>query len=120
MNKVCIKCGIEYERAQSVRNYKYYCSDKCQRNYWSQQNPERQKEIRKNIWTNNRSKLSCCICGFNRTVDFCHIKWAKDGGRIKQENIAILCPNHHRLFDRNKLTAEEKGKIITYKELYKV
>lgn len=63
----------------------------------------------KNRWTEKkkRDSYACCVCGFNRSVDFAHIVWKKDGGKIRKDNIAILCPNHHRLFDSGKLTEEE-------------
>lgn len=50
---------------------------------------------------------SCVICGFNRAVEMAHIIPARDGGTYEEENLMPLCPNHHYLFDNNKLTSEE-------------
>lgn len=49
----------------------------------------------------------CVICGFDRAIDFAHIVRAADGGTSHQDNILVLCPNHHRLFDKNRLNDEE-------------
>lgn len=56
--------------------------------------------------------MSCEICGENRSIDFCHIKPAADGGPITATNCLVLCPTHHRLFDSNELADIEFEKII--------
>lgn len=43
--------------------------------------------------------------------DMAHIIARKDGGKWHPSNMIFLCPNHHRLFDRDKLTTEELSKI---------
>lgn len=55
--------------------------------------------------------LSCEICGENRSIDRCHIIPAKLGGTARIDNILILCPTHHRLFDRFMLTKKEYASI---------
>jgi len=54
---------------------------------------------------------ACQICGFNRSVDAAHIIPAHKGGSYHESNLVALCPNHHRLFDRFKLTQEEAEKL---------
>lgn len=54
---------------------------------------------------------SCLICGFDRAIDYAHIKPACEGGTIHPSNILPLCPNHHRLFDQKKLNELELLKI---------
>ena len=49
----------------------------------------------------------CEICGENRTTDRCHIIPRKKGGSLSYDNTVILCPTHHRLFDRFMLSKEE-------------
>jgi len=50
----------------------------------------------------------CQVCGVNLKVDrgfFCdthHVKPLSKGGIDVSENILVLCPNHHRFFDRSK------------------
>lgn len=53
----------------------------------------------------------CEICGEDRTFDLSHIVPRKDGGPTCVENSLVLCPTHHRLFDKEKLTPGEKKKI---------
>lgn len=73
----------------------------------------REKVISK-IWfagTNKNKGYSCCICGFDRAVDLAHIVPRRDGGKVEKDNIYILCPNHHRVFDRGLLTTDEKTRL---------
>jgi predicted restriction endonuclease len=43
----------------------------------------------------------CLICGWNKTPnEVCHIIPAKVGGQTKVENLILLCPNHHKMYDR--------------------
>lgn len=51
--------------------------------------------------------LPCEICGENRSTDRCHIVPSKFKGTAEINNILILCPTHHRLFDRCMLSKAE-------------
>ena len=51
--------------------------------------------------------LPCEICGENRSTDRCHIVPSRLGGTAEENNILILCPTHHRLFDRFMLSKSE-------------
>jgi len=45
-----------------------------------------------------RMKVGCCICGWNEALcDVHHIIPKKLGGTNDNNNLTILCPNHHRL-----------------------
>lgn len=59
---------------------------------------------------NSRNK-SCEICGENRSTDRCHILPARLGGGAEVNNCLILCPTHHRLFDRFMLSRNEYAAI---------
>lgn len=59
---------------------------------------------------------NCCICGFSRIVEVAHIIPARDGGDLSFENTLPLCPNHHHLFDNNKLEEEESFIVNWEKE----
>lgn len=49
----------------------------------------------------------CAVCGWDEARnDVCHIVARKDGGEDAFENIVMLCPNHHRLFDTKKISPE--------------
>ena len=59
----------------------------------------------------NSRNLSCEVCGENRSTDRCHIIPSKLGGSGGPDNILILCPTHHRLFDRFMLSRGEYASI---------
>jgi predicted restriction endonuclease len=84
---------------------------------YGKRHPDKIQKHRKNVWKSKKREIGCSICGFKRFVELCHIKWEKDGGKVNKANITILCPNHHRLFDHNLLTAEELSKIKTVNNL---
>lgn len=54
-----------------------------------------------------KRNIPCEICGENRSVDRCHIIPKRLGGSASSHNIIILCPTHHRLFDRYMLSRAE-------------
>ena len=39
----------------------------------------------------------CQICGFDDVVEIHHIQPASKGGNEDLSNLAVLCPNHHRM-----------------------
>jgi hypothetical protein len=49
----------------------------------------------------------CVICGEARITHECHVLPAADGGPYHHENLVILCPLHHHLFDHHRLTEAE-------------
>jgi hypothetical protein len=58
-----------------------------------------------------RRNMPCEICGENRSTDNCHILSNHMGGPASIENLLILCPTHHRLFDRHMLSRSEYAQI---------
>lgn len=49
----------------------------------------------------------CSLCGWSETpCDVAHIIASKDGGTDTLDNVTMLCPNHHRMFDLGLITAE--------------
>lgn len=59
----------------------------------------------------NSRNLACEVCGENRSTDRCHIIPNKLGGTAEANNILVLCPTHHRLFDRFMLSRAEYAAI---------
>ncbi|KHA76015.1 hypothetical protein NC77_26615 [Janthinobacterium lividum] len=59
----------------------------------------------------NARNLGCEVCGENRSTDKCHIVPNKLGGSAEPNNILVLCPTHHRLFDRFMLSRAEYAAI---------
>ncbi len=66
------------------------------------------------FWTD--MKKECEICGFSDTIRIHHIIPLKQGGDHCEENVVILCPNHHALIHnskfRDKLKLSKPGKKI--------
>lgn len=98
LHKFCVKNGLsirsvlkkEYLFRKSNTGKKQYCLNQIQ-------NYNLQKDYK-----------SCCVCGWNKdSVDFAHIVPARHGGEYTISNIVPLCPNHHRLYDKNKLSKED-------------
>ena len=108
--KNCIVCKKKIKK--QWKRYKRFCSNYCYVRYWRKNNPEKYKllnsteNLKKYRWQNKINK-ECLICGFKRAIDFCHIISRKNNGKLNKNNIVLLCPNHHRLFDRNRLTKDE-------------
>lgn len=70
------------------------------------------------IMEESKAKHECAICGFSEYVETCHIKAISDftlDTRVSEvnrlDNLVYLCPNHHILLDRNKLSNEEISAI---------
>lgn len=58
-----------------------------------------------------RRNMPCEICGENRSTDSCHILPNHMGGPASVQNLLVLCPTHHRLFDRHMLSRSEYAQI---------
>lgn len=120
----CKFCGKEFQRYWNPEKdpKPMYCSRSCSGKAkkkhmvykrWRGKRTEKRKRL------NERKNASCEVCGFKRLLDICHIVPAKKGGAYDRINILFLCPNHHYLFDRGKLTKEEFSKIADkVKEAY--
>lgn len=54
---------------------------------------------------------TCQICNFDRYVEVCHLVPKRIGGGHSDDNILLLCPNHHSLLDCGLLNREELAKI---------
>ena len=74
-----------------------------------------------------RYNFSCAICKWQATPDIItvnnqkqvargneihHITAVKDGGEAKEDNLILLCPNHHKQADLGILTKDELRKYL--------
>jgi len=106
-NRICA-CG-NLKRSKGRRNgrirYASVC-DSCRnaRGGWIR------KRARKVLLGETRIRKteakSCSLCGWVGPCDFHRIIAGKDGGKYVWSNIAILCPNCHRLHHRGLLRKE--------------
>ena len=118
LKRNCKWCGKEFETTHCNRQFcSGFCKRKCDTKY-RQQFIERRRAENKSY---KRELPDCCeICGFNRAIEYCHIIEVSKGGFTNIDNIVVLCPNHHRLFDRNELTKQEFNILVkSYKERQK-
>ncbi len=126
--RICKECKLlkkledfrEFYNVKSGRYYRIYRCRKCdtKRIYqYRKDHPEWTKEQMAKNYKSWRAKVTgskCQICGEDRVVDVAHIIPRNGQGRRHLEpldRILGLCPNHHRLFDQDKLTIEEFQKI---------
>lgn len=71
-----------------------------------------------------RLQLKCCICGWDEeSIDIHHIIPRRMGGTDLHDNLTPLCPNHHRLADRQKINSDKFVTLTTllgpnWKDLY--
>lgn len=57
--------------------------------------------------SSERKYPPCVVCGEMRITHECHIIPAADAGPYHRDNLVILCPLHHHLFDHHRLTQAE-------------
>jgi len=121
---ICDVCGNKFKK-KITKRFISVCSRKCYLKLW-RKNPDKRKKYiegknNRHSWKSDRysskKNFACLICGFNKALDFAHIKSIKDGGKETKSNLTILCPNHHRLYDKGLLTNEELEKIKPISEI---
>jgi len=54
-----------------------------------------------------KSYEPCVICGEIRITHECHIIPRSEGGPLHRDNLVMLCPLHHHLFDNSRLSKSE-------------
>jgi hypothetical protein len=63
-----------------------------------------------------RLEASCCVCGWKEdTPDLHHIDGKKIVDCDNHRNIALLCPNHHRLWHKGKI---KRSDIKSFEEVH--
>lgn len=118
-NKVsCARCGKPVVTRKGVGG-RVFCSRKCFGKFQTEQaqrhrNPKASLRRAEKRALREAHGVACFICGFDRAIDWCHIIPRRNGGGAGKENVIPLCPNHHRLFDRQELTPKEQAAIAAY------
>jgi len=120
VKKVCPICNKEFYTFPAYKDTAKYCSYTCKHKGQSITTRGRkyveQHKSAASFRNNIRKQFSpeCITCGWNKdTCDVCHIVPRKKGGEDIIENILILCPNCHRLYDKGKLDLTQTPKQST-------
>lgn len=110
-SKACDVCGRVFVKKQSEsRTYwdtKRFCGRKCK-------GIDHSRQMRKGILRSSGSAFrtaarnylnpSCYACGWNAaSCDVAHIVPGLD----RLDNVVMLCPNHHRMYDQGLISRDE-------------
>jgi hypothetical protein len=106
----CTECSktVEKPPSRANRSDRQFCDEECYIN-WSSSHQKKESGRRQRM--REKENASCEICGFDRFIEMSHIVASENGGTYHKNNIAMLCPNHHRLLDHGKIKLEEIEKI---------
>lgn len=125
--KLCKLCGEPIPDTR--RKNAIYCSELCQRKanltsvYKRVPDTSRKGYIAKELYL--RYGYKCAICGWQATEELIktkrgviyshgnelhHITAVEDGGQAKEDNLILLCPNHHKQADLGIIPPEELRK----------
>ena len=119
VTKNCERCSLPFTKHKS-RQHTRFCSRSCSGKSTASKRPLVFRAER-SATSKSRAKeiygSACLICKFDRVIEYAHIVPARNGGTIHPSNILPLCPNHHTLFDKGLLTAEElqaiSGRLVS-------
>jgi hypothetical protein len=116
----CPACGKDIER--SKKRQKKYCNQTCASSM-KMQDLNRRNSV-ESIWdlsSRTRSKVierfgkGCCRCGWNEAAcDLHHIQGRNIPDPHNHSNLALLCPNCHRLYHAGKIGVNDVVSIDVY------
>lgn len=113
ITRPCAECGTPFTYYASVRPNAAYCSPACNGVGHGRKMTGRIQESYRLTSTFRKSMRRffydrCAICGWDETpCDVCHIEARQNGGADELDNVIMLCPNHHRLFDLGRVPVEQ-------------
>lgn len=107
--RVCVLCGTPFRFKPQHTERAKYCSLKCSRTNhanllraYGPANPNYRHGQNRAAARNRAFGVFppiCIICGFDAVVEVHHVTPIRNGGTNEPENLAVLCPNHHRMAD---------------------
>lgn len=108
---ICEYCSGEFRVAgPQTAKRRRFCSQECANLFINKNRivrPMRGIEANRGRRAAREQLLNvCAICGWP-DVDACHIVGVAQGGSNELYNFVMLCPNHHRMFDRGRIPREE-------------
>lgn len=126
ITQVCQKCGSEFTYISYGGGKRKYCSASCARRKDTSNTYKRLSD------NNHKGALAaeiiaryggrCAICGWRATEELIthnghtqkaygneihHIIAVKDGGKATEDNLLLLCPNHHKQADLGLIPLDE-------------
>lgn len=116
-SKECEICGKKFT---TKCGHAKFCSPSCKRHQNARLSKEARKrgEYRYHLAKKVRSefgKIPCFECGWNASIcDIHHIKGRKEGDHYS--NLTIVCPNHHRLIHKGKLSMKNFKTLEDFKK----
>lgn len=115
LEKTCENCGKTYTKNKFVGSRQFskskYCSRQCANARFIKY---RENPLDWKVTTRERLRIKvrkvfedkCALCGWEEApCDIAHIDPTGDYYDI--ENVLMLCPNHHRMYDRGLIPKEE-------------
>lgn len=122
ITKICEWCKAEYQvHKPNHVSRRRFCSPKCSYaalhadmtgennpNYRHGQNQRAAKQI-----AFRHFLPKCLICGWDISVDIHHIVPKKEGGKNEPTNLAVLCPNHHRMAEMGLISRTDLTQYVT-------
>lgn len=102
--KRCKHCGLPYKTSNAAG---IYCSKLCkQKGTYTKRHSGKQHSAELYL-------LPCAICGWKEASrDVHHIIPVRKNGKNAASNLITLCPNHHRMADRNLISQDELIKLV--------
>lgn len=126
ITQTCLACGKEFTYQSYGGAKRKYCSTTCSRR---KDTSNTYKRISDNSHKGylaaeiiNRYKGRCAICGWRASEELItsngrtqkaygneihHIVSVKDGGKATEDNLLLLCPNHHKQADLGLIPLQE-------------
>lgn len=135
-SKICPACGKEFTYKKYAGKERIYCSQSCARlaneKKHNRNNPDRLSNYNHKGYLSKtiiaRYSGRCAICGWRATEELItvkgrvqyaygneihHIVAVEDSGQATEDNLILLCPNHHKQANLGLLSiAELKRHII--------
>ena len=97
----CENCKKQFFVFPHRQKIAKFCSKGCYYEHKSTTKPKARQNGLRNL------PNKCMICDFDITIAVHHIIPKREGGKDEISNLAILCPNHHAMADRNLISREE-------------
>lgn len=134
-HKICPICKNEFLDPQYKGKERIYCGLKCARLASAQKkngnHPERLSDYNHKGYLSKaiieRYKGRCAICGWRASEELItvkqrtqyaygnevhHIESVEDGGKATENNLILLCPNHHKQANLGLVSSEDLRRYI--------